>query len=89
VFAEDTCRTFVRPCCLKNIRFRDRQGPEHSDPIDYLNEWSVLQSKGQFTIRVEKPIRIPEQNSCPEPDLAWVARRRYFDQHPNSLDVFF
>ena len=64
------------------------QGPEHSDPIDYLNEWSVLQSKGRFTIRIEKPIRIPEQNSCPEPDLAWVARRRYFDQHPNPLDVF-
>ena len=63
------------------------QEPEHSDPIDYLSEWSVLQSKGQFTIRVEKPIRIPDHHSCPEPDLAWVARRRYFDQHPNPLDV--
>lgn len=64
------------------------QGPEDSDPIDYLTEWSVLQSQGRFTIRIEKPIRIPEQNSCPEPDLAWVARRRYFDQHPNPLDVY-
>jgi len=64
------------------------QGPEHSDPIDFLTEWSVLQSKSQFTIRIEKPIRIPDHHSCPEPDLAWVARRRYFDQHPNPLDVY-
>lgn len=59
------------------------QGPEHSDPIDFLTEWCVLNAVGQFTIRVEKSIRIPLENSCPEPDLAWVTRRRYVDQHPN------
>lgn len=63
------------------------QGPEHSDPIDFLMEWSVLNAMGRFTIRVEKPIRIPDNNSCPEPDLAWVTRRRYVDQHPNPQDI--
>lgn len=63
------------------------QGPEHSDPIDFLTEWSVTNARGQFTIRVEKPIRIPEQNSSPEPDLVWASRRRYATQHPNPLDV--
>jgi Uma2 family endonuclease len=63
------------------------QGPQHSDPIDFLTEWSVLNAMGRFTIRVEKPIRIPDNNSCPEPDLAWVTRRRYVEQHPNPQDV--
>ncbi len=63
------------------------QGPEHSDPIDFLTEWCVLNASGRFTIRVEKPIRIPDCNSCPEPDLAWVTRRRYVDHHPNPEDI--
>lgn len=63
------------------------QGPEHSDPIDFLTEWSVLNSRGRFTIRVEKPIRIPASHSCPEPDLAWASRRRYVTQHPNPSDI--
>ena len=63
------------------------QGPEHSDPIDVLNEWSVISVQQRFTIRVEKPLRIPSQQSCPEPDIAWVTRRRYHDQHPGSEDI--
>ena len=63
------------------------QGPQHSDPIDFLNEWSVFESKRRFTIRVEKPIVIPKANSCPEPDIAWVTRRRYPDRHPLPADV--
>jgi Uma2 family endonuclease len=30
---------------------------------------------------------VPEYHSCPEPDLAWVARCRYFAQHPNPVDI--
>jgi len=63
------------------------QGPQHSDPIDFLTEWSFLNAMGRFTIRVEKPIQIPDYNSCPEPDVAWVSRRRYVDQHPDPQDV--
>jgi len=63
------------------------QGPEHSDPIDFLTEWSVEQTKRQFTVRIEKPLLIPKANSCPEPDIAWVTRRRYIDRHPLPDEV--
>jgi Uma2 family endonuclease len=46
------------------------QGPQHSDPIDFLTEWSFRNATDRFTIRAEKPIRIPDNNSCAEPDLA-------------------
>jgi Uma2 family endonuclease len=63
------------------------QGPQHSDPIDFLNEWSFEQTKRRFTIRIEKPLLIPNVNSCPEPDIAWVTRRRYADRHPLPDEV--
>ncbi|KAA1261397.1 hypothetical protein LF1_39440 [Rubripirellula obstinata] len=25
--------------------------------------------------------------SCPEPDIAWVTRRRYHDEHPSPDDI--
>lgn len=63
------------------------QGPQHSDPIDFLSEWSFEHTKRQFTIRIEKPLLIPNANSCPEPDIAWVTRRRYADRHPLPEEV--
>jgi Uma2 family endonuclease len=63
------------------------QGPQHSDPVDFLTEWSIEQTNRRFTIRTEKPIVIPNANSCPEPDIAWVTRRRYLDRHPLPNEV--
>ena len=63
------------------------QGPEHAHPIDILNEWSVESVRRQFFIRVEKPIRIPSRMSSPEPDIAWVTRQNYHDQHPSPDDI--
>ena len=63
------------------------QGPQHSDPIDFLTEWSVEQTSRQFTVRTEKPIVMPYANSCPDPDIAWVTRRRYLDRHPLPEEV--
>ena len=63
------------------------QGPEHAHPIDVLNEWSIESVQRQFTIRVEKPIRIPSRMSCPEPDIAWVTRQNYHVQHPSPDDI--
>jgi len=63
------------------------QGPRQSDPIDMLLEWSIEQSKRQYTIRVQEPIVLISQNSCPEPDIAWVIRRRYIDRHPMPNEV--
>jgi Uma2 family endonuclease len=63
------------------------QGPKHADPLDVLTEWSVENVQRRFTVRVEKPIEIPEHFSCPEPDIAWVTRGRYHQQHPGPEDI--
>jgi Uma2 family endonuclease len=64
------------------------QGPQHSEPIDVLEEWShdVVQKK--FRIRIEKPLDIPSNQSCPEPNVAWVKRGSYFDRHPVGEEVY-
>jgi len=63
------------------------QGPQHADPIDELNEWSVGNAKAKFRVRIEKPIEIVDHHSSPEPDVAWVTRRRYQDRHPTPEDI--
>lgn len=65
------------------------QGPMHSDPIDEIQDWSHEVASKQFRIRTEKPIEIPNLNSSPEPDIAWVTRRRYGDRHPQPADIHF
>lgn len=64
------------------------QGPTHSDPIDELQNWSHDQAGGSFRIRIEKPIEIPGLHSSPEPDIAWVTKRRYADRHPLPEDIY-
>ena len=63
------------------------QGPEHADPIDFLGEWSFEKVQRRFTVRIEKPIRLAEQNSSPEPDIVWATRRRYQQRHPNPDEI--
>lgn len=63
------------------------QGPAHADPLDYLAEWSFKQAGERFTIRIEKPIEIADFDSSPEPDIAWVDRRRYAERHPQPPQV--
>ncbi|QEG40028.1 hypothetical protein UC8_20320 [Roseimaritima ulvae] len=52
-----------------------------------LTEWSIESACKAFTVRIEKPLAIVDQHSCPEPDVAWVARRSYFDRHPFPAEV--
>ena len=63
------------------------QGPQHADPIDELGHWSFQTAGDHFRIRIEKPIEIPTLFSTPEPDIAWVRRRRYADRHPGPSDI--
>ena len=69
------------------LTYMNPQGPEHAAPIDILDEWSHEVVQRRFRIRVEKPLTIPEHQSCPEPDLVWVTRQSYFDRHPNASEV--
>ena len=33
-------------------------------------------------VRVQDPVGIPELDSAPQPDIAWVKIRNYRDRHP-------
>ena len=64
------------------------QGPQHASPIDLLTEWSFQVANHRFRIRIEKAIVLPQCDSCPEPDLAWVEKQIYQTSHPTAEQVF-
>ncbi|NLY00849.1 MAG: Uma2 family endonuclease [Rhodopirellula sp.] len=62
--------------------------PPHEDIIDRLASWSfrsVPQEK--VRVRVQNSIGLPELESAPQPDLAWVAARSYARCRPTAGDV--
>ena len=63
------------------------QGPQHATPIDILTEWSIQAVHQRYTVRIEKPLSIAGSHSCPEPNVAWVDRRDYFDRHPTAQEA--
>ena len=63
-------------------------GSEHEVVVDCLNEWSIRSlPQGKVWVRVQNSIGIPELDSAPQPDLAWVARRDYSRGRPVGEDV--
>ncbi|MGH8627974.1 MAG: Uma2 family endonuclease [Gammaproteobacteria bacterium] len=58
--------------------------PEHADIIDYISE--TIRTQTKLKLRVQHPITLPE-HSEPEPDIALVRSRRYFNAHPYPADV--
>ena len=63
-------------------------GSKHEVLVDLLNEWSManLPEKAVW-VRVQNSVGIPELDSAPEPDIAWVARRSYATERPQPVDV--
>lgn len=63
-------------------------GWRHVNVVDLLMEWSFenLPPRKQW-IRVQHPIGLAELESEPEPDIAWVKRKRYVGGHPTAADV--
>ena len=61
----------------------------HEDYVDFLMEWStdVLPRK-RAKVRVQQTVGIPELDSIPLPDIAWVVRRRYQDRRPQGNDIW-
>jgi Uma2 family endonuclease len=81
-----------RPRRLELIRGEIREmtppGPLHEDVLDRLVEWSYEnRPKRRVRIRVQNSIGIPELDTAPQPDLAWVARRDYGRRRPTVDDV--
>jgi len=59
----------------------------HAETVAILNEWSIeSRPKDKVWVRVQSPIQIPNRESVPEPDIAWVARKHY-SEHPLPADV--
>lgn len=63
-------------------------GPPHEETVDILNRWSFKNLQDdQVRVRVQNSIGLPELDSAPEPDIAWVAERKYSRQRPAAGDV--
>ena len=61
----------------------------HEDYVDFLMEWSGdMLPRKRAKVRVQQTVGIPELDSIPLPDIAWVARRRYQDRRPQTSDVW-
>ena len=63
-------------------------GSLHEVVVDRLAEWSIKSlPEGKAWVRVQNSIGLPELESAPEPDVAWVARRDYSRARPVAADV--
>jgi len=63
-------------------------GSLHEEVVDRLTEWSIRNlPEGVVRVRVQNSIGLPETESAPEPDLAWVVQRDYSQGRPGAADV--
>ena len=59
----------------------------HANCVTRITEWSFQAAPlDRVMIRVQNPVRIPANNSEPEPDVVWVNRKPY-SQHPEPDDT--
>ena len=59
----------------------------HSNAVTFVTDWSYeVTPRDQIMIRSQNPIRLPINDSEPEPDVVWVRRRKY-SQHPGPEDI--
>ena len=63
-------------------------GDRHADAVDWLARWSQLVvDPAAVLVRIQNPLAIPGSESAPQPDIAWVAFRRYADRRPQPAEV--
>ena len=69
------------------IRQMNPIGYEHAAVVDFLNEWSFRAGdSAKRRVRIQHTLCLPDTESAPEPDIAWVVRKDY-KGHPLSSDV--
>lgn len=62
--------------------------PPHAFIVDKLMYWSVKSTSNcDIWVRIQNPIGIPEFDSLPEPDVAWLKKRDYGTTQPQPEDV--
>lgn len=70
------------------IRQMSPIGFSHSQVVTLVTDWSYdVVPRERMVIRVQNPVRVPLNDSEPEPDLVWVERRAITDHHPQPEDV--
>lgn len=63
-------------------------GPTHEDLIDLLSRWSFQNTDpNEVRVRVQNSIGLPELESAPQPDVAWVREQSYREGRPKADDV--
>jgi len=63
-------------------------GPDHSGTVTRLTNWSAEPVfKRVIQVRVQDPLAIPDLDSAPQLDLAWVTLRDFRDRHPLPGEV--
>jgi Uma2 family endonuclease len=63
-------------------------GVQHAQALISLTDWSYQHvDLSMIMIGVQTALRIPVNNSEPEPDLAWMVRKEYSQHHPEPADV--
>jgi Uma2 family endonuclease len=64
-------------------------GPTHEEAVDKLTRWSTANTdESVVRVRVQNSIGLPELESAPQPDIAWVREQSYHKGRPQSDDVF-
>jgi Uma2 family endonuclease len=64
-------------------------GYRHANVVDEIDEISrEILSREQVRIRIQATLRLPGQESSPEPNVQWLRRRDYSQRHPEPDDVF-
>ena len=70
------------------IREMTPVGPQHSEIVQRLAEWSIGTLRGEkIRAWVQDAIRLRTLESCPQPDIAWITRRDYSQGQPTDDDV--
>lgn len=70
------------------IRELTPPNPPHCYVVDLLTYWSAdYAPRDQVHLRVQNSLGIPEFDSVPEPDVAWMKARNYRRKHPQPRDV--
>ena len=63
-------------------------GPSHEDLVDKLMVWGVRRlPEDRLRVRVQNSIGLPQLQSAPQPDIAWVKQRDYSRRRPTGADV--
>src|SRR5215210_4248641 len=63
-------------------------GTGHSNCVTLLTDWSYdVAPREQIMIRIQNPVRLPINDSEPEPDVVWVVRKDYSKIHPGPKDI--